>query len=73
MSELFTRREREVGRLLADGMTGPEIAAELELSPKTVRNYVHRMAKLLPGSAPPMRRIALHFAHPERTQDDLPG
>jgi DNA-binding NarL/FixJ family response regulator len=40
-------REREVLSLVADGMTNPEIARKLFLSPKTVRNHVSNIfAKL---------------------------
>lgn len=33
-------REREVFRLLADGLTGEDAAAELSVSPETVRTHV---------------------------------
>ena len=37
----LTERETEVLRLVAKGMTYPEIAARLVLSPRTVQNHVH--------------------------------
>jgi DNA-binding NarL/FixJ family response regulator len=37
---VLTGREREIFELLARGMTGPEIARELVLSPATVRTHV---------------------------------
>jgi DNA-binding NarL/FixJ family response regulator len=40
-SEL-TRRERDVLRCLADGLTNDEIGAQLFLSPETVRGYVRK-------------------------------
>ena len=43
----LTVREFEVARLVADGFTNAEIAAELALSPKTVSAHVeHILAKL---------------------------
>ncbi len=43
----LTAREFEVARLIADGMTNPEIASQLTLSPKTVSAHVeHILAKL---------------------------
>ena len=36
----LTERERDVLRLLAEQRTNPEIAARLDLAPKTVRNHV---------------------------------
>lgn len=38
--ELLTRQEKNVLALIADGMTNKEIAGQLFLSEKTVRNYV---------------------------------
>jgi len=40
LAESLTLREREVLRLLANGRSNPDIAAELFLSEGTVRNYV---------------------------------
>jgi DNA-binding CsgD family transcriptional regulator len=43
----LTRREREILGLLAEGMSGAEIAAKLVLSPETVRTHVRNaMGKL---------------------------
>jgi len=43
----LTHREREVLRLMADGMKNEQIGAELFISPQTVRTYVRKaMAKL---------------------------
>jgi non-specific serine/threonine protein kinase len=36
----LTRRERDIMRLLVEGLSNPEIAAALFISPKTVRNHV---------------------------------
>lgn len=58
----FTEREQEVGVLVAEGLTGPQIATAMQISESTVRTYIERIAKLIPGDGPPMRRIALHFA-----------
>jgi DNA-binding NarL/FixJ family response regulator len=45
--QLLTEREREVVALVAQGLTNDEIAAELVLSPATVRTHVSRaMVKL---------------------------
>jgi DNA-binding CsgD family transcriptional regulator len=50
-AELLTRRETEVLRLLAEGLTNREIAARLFISPKTAEHHVGRLyAKLGVGS-----------------------
>jgi DNA-binding CsgD family transcriptional regulator len=46
----LTSREYEVARLVADGLTNPEIAGTLEVAPKTVAAHVeHILAKLGAG------------------------
>ncbi|MCP4936410.1 MAG: response regulator transcription factor [bacterium] len=46
-SELLTRRECEVLRLLGQGVSNKQIARELNLSVATVKNHVHNIfAKL---------------------------
>ena len=43
----ITKREREVLRLLADGMRNEQVARELSISPLTVRTHIEKaMAKL---------------------------
>ena len=43
----LTRREREILGLLAQGMTTPDIAAALFISPVTVRNHVAKLLQRL--------------------------
>jgi DNA-binding response OmpR family regulator len=62
----LTPREREVLGLLADGKRGPDIAAELVISPKTVSTHVDRiLAKLGVNS----RAQAVALAYRERLLD----
>jgi PAS domain S-box-containing protein len=44
-AEQFTKRERQILRLLARGLTNREIGQQINLSPSTVKNYI---ASLLP-------------------------
>uniref|UniRef100_UPI001BDCBA80 helix-turn-helix transcriptional regulator n=1 Tax=Pseudonocardia lacus TaxID=2835865 RepID=UPI001BDCBA80 len=47
----LSRREREVGRLVLDGLTQREIGARLYISPKTVEQHVARLRqKLVAGN-----------------------
>jgi RNA polymerase sigma factor (sigma-70 family) len=46
----LTQREREVLRLLADGMTNEQIGAELSISPQTVRTHVQKAMDKLGAS-----------------------
>ena len=42
-AEMLTKREEDVAKLLAEGMTNKEIAAHLHISEHTVRNYLFHM------------------------------
>ena len=54
----LTRRERQILGLLAEGMSGAQIAAQLVLSPETVRTHVRNaMAKL--GATTRSQAVAL--------------
>jgi DNA-binding CsgD family transcriptional regulator len=57
----LSRREREVFELLADGLSGAEIAERLVLSPETVRTHIRNgMAKLGASTRSQAVAIALH-------------
>jgi DNA-binding CsgD family transcriptional regulator len=57
----LSKREREVLELLADGLSGAEIAERLVLSPETVRTHIRNaMAKLGASTRSQAVAIALH-------------
>jgi DNA-binding CsgD family transcriptional regulator len=59
----LTARQVEILRLLADGLTNPEIAARLHLSPKTVEHHVSAvLAKLDVNSREAAAQIARQHA-----------
>jgi DNA-binding NarL/FixJ family response regulator len=47
MAKMLTTRQREVLRLVADGKTMKEVAAELDLSPRTVEMHKYEMMHTL--------------------------
>lgn len=53
----LTQREREVLRLLADGMTNEQIGAELSISAQTVRTHVQKAMEKL-GAATRVQAVA---------------
>jgi DNA-binding CsgD family transcriptional regulator len=74
----LTRREREVLGLLAGGMSGAQIAAELFLSPETVRTHIRNaMAKL--GASTRSQAVALALqrdeiaSEPSAPSEPVPG
>lgn len=57
----FSSRELEVIRLLADGLTGPEVATQLQLAHNTVRTHV-RNAMAKAGSHSRAQLVAMTMA-----------
>ena len=63
----LSKREREVLRLLADGMSGAQIAERLFLSPETIRTHVRNaMAKL--GASTRSQAIAIALQREELSE-----
>jgi DNA-binding CsgD family transcriptional regulator len=68
----LTRREREILGLLAEGMSGAQIAEKLVLSPETVRTHVRNaMAKL--GASTRSQAVALALQRQEIAGDAPPA
>jgi DNA-binding CsgD family transcriptional regulator len=68
----LSRREREVFELLADGLSGAEIAKRLTLSPETVRTHIRNaMAKL--EATTRSQAIAIALRRREITPRTEPG
>ncbi len=64
----LTKREREILSLLAEGLSGAQIAGELVLSPETVRTHVRNaMAKL--GASTRSQAVALALKSNEITPE----
>lgn len=53
----LTPRQRQVVQLLADGLSCPQIARRLAISPRTVHAHVRTIAAPLRGNGTPIRRI----------------
>lgn len=67
----LTKREREILGLLAEGMSGAQIAAKLVLSPETVRTHVRNaMAKL--GASTRSQAVALALQSQEIAGEPQP-
>ncbi|MEX1258407.1 MAG: helix-turn-helix transcriptional regulator [Gemmatimonadota bacterium] len=58
----LSKREREVARLLACGLSQAEIAAELCRSPHTIRAQIRHAGSLFPGSGTPSVRLIRAYA-----------
>lgn len=54
----LTARQRQVVRLLAEGLSCPEVARRLAIALPTVRQHVRDIAARLPGDdRPALRRV----------------
>lgn len=53
----LTPRQRDVVRLLADGLSCPQIAKRLGIALNTVRVHVQNIANGIPGDLPALRRV----------------
>jgi DNA-binding NarL/FixJ family response regulator len=56
----LTRREGEILTMMAQGMSNPDIAAELYLSAHTVKSHINR---IFTKTASPNRAAAVRYAH----------
>jgi DNA-binding NarL/FixJ family response regulator len=70
MAEL-TRRQAEVAALVARGLPDKRIAAEMELSIRTVQNHIRNAAIRIatPSHATPRHRLTLFFFNVELADD----
>jgi DNA-binding CsgD family transcriptional regulator len=67
----LSNREREIVELLADGLSGAEIAERLVLSPETVRTHIRNaMSKL--GASTRSQAVAVALRRREIAQQDEP-
>jgi DNA-binding CsgD family transcriptional regulator len=53
----LTLRQRQVVRLLAEGLSCVEVARRLGIAEGTIRQHVRDIAAKLDGDLPPVRRI----------------
>ena len=60
ISVRMTKRERQVIKLVSDGMTNKEIAQDLHLAPATVKSHIHNILEKL---ALRSRVQIAHYAH----------
>lgn len=66
--DLLTHRERQIIELIADGMTNKEIAEKVNLSNKTVRNYVSSILQKLGVTS--RTRAAIYYIERQSSAGD---
>lgn len=68
----WTSREREVIALVQRGYSYKRIARDLGVSRSAVATYIHRIARMLPGTDSPLRKV-LRLRPPEQTSAGPPA
>ncbi len=58
---MLTPRQREVGRLVAEGLTSKQIARATGLSVRTVDDHITDAARRLPGHGRARHKVTVFF------------
>jgi DNA-binding NarL/FixJ family response regulator len=58
---VLTPRQRQVGELVARGLSAKAIAREIGLSVRTVEDHIQEAANRLPGGTPARHKLTIWF------------
>lgn len=56
---MLTPRQREVAKLVAEGLSTRKVARELGISPRTVEGHIQQAAERLDIPGPPRHRLVV--------------